>query len=69
MSCFSWFAVQLGLKRGAAKTLDAMAEGVAAQSWFGATFPEAYLRHMLSELATLIDLEPDELCDRYAEVY
>ena len=41
----------------------------AVQYWFGPTFLEAYLRHKRAELATLTDLDPEELCHRYAEVY
>jgi glutamine synthetase len=46
-----------------------MEASAAVRSWFGPTFLEAYLRHKRAELATLTDLEPEELCDRYAEVY
>jgi glutamine synthetase len=49
--------------------LDAMEASEAVRSWFGPTFLDAYLRHKRSELATLTDLEPEELCDRYSEVY
>jgi glutamine synthetase len=57
------------LPRALSEALDAMEASAVAQSWFGATFMEAYLRHKRAELATLTDLEPEELCDRYAEVY
>ncbi len=57
------------LPRALAEALDAMEASAAVQSWFGATFMAAYLRHKRAELATLTDLEPEELCDRYAEVY
>ena len=57
------------LPRDLADALDAMAASTAVQSWFTPTFLEAYLRHKRAELATLTDLEPEELCDRYAEVY
>lgn len=49
--------------------LDAMEASAAVAGWFGPVFLEAYLRHKRAELATLTDLEPEELCDRYAEVY
>jgi glutamine synthetase len=57
------------LPRTLAEALDAMEVSAAVQSWFGPTFMEAYLRHKRAELATLTDLDPGELCDRYAEVY
>ena len=57
------------LPRALAEALDAMQASAAVQSWFGPTFLEAYLRHKRAELATLTDLDPEELCDRYAEVY
>jgi glutamine synthetase len=49
--------------------LDAMQGSEAVAGWFGSVFLQAYLRHKRAELATLTDLEPEELCDRYAEVY
>lgn len=49
--------------------LTAMAGNDTVCGWLGPVFLEAYLRHKRSELATLTDLEPEELCDRYAEVY
>ena len=57
------------LPRALAEALDAMQTSTAVQSWFGPTFLEAYLRHKRAELATLTDLDPEELCDRYANVY
>jgi glutamine synthetase len=57
------------LPRSLGEALHAMEASAAVQSWFGPAFLEAYLRHKLAELATLTDLEPEELCDRYAEVY
>ncbi len=57
------------LPRALAEALDAMAASSAVQSWFGPTFLDAYLRHKRAELATLTDLDPEELCDRYAGVY
>ena len=57
------------LPRALAEALDAMEASTAVQSWFSPTFLEAYLRHKRAELATLTDLDPDELCDRYAEIY
>lgn len=52
-----------------AAALEMMEGSAAVRGWFGAVFLEAYLRHKRAELATLVDLEPEELCDRYAEVY
>jgi glutamine synthetase len=57
------------LPRSLGEALHAMEASAAVRSWFGPTFLEAYLRHKRAELATLTDLEPEELCDRYAEVY
>jgi glutamine synthetase len=57
------------LPRALAEALDTMEASAAVQAWFGPTFMEAYLRHKRAELATLTDLEPEELCDRYAKVY
>jgi glutamine synthetase len=57
------------LPRALAEALDTMQASTAVQSWFSPTFLNAYLRHKRAELATLTDLDPDELCDRYAEVY
>ncbi len=57
------------LPRGLAAALDAMQASESVRSWFGPTFLDAYLRHKRAELATLTDLEPEELCDRYATVY
>jgi glutamine synthetase len=57
------------LPRSLGEALHAMEGSAAVRSWFGPTFLEAYLRHKRAELATLTDLEPEELCDRYAEVY
>jgi glutamine synthetase len=57
------------LPRALAEALDAMQASTAVQSWFGPTFLDAYLRHKRAELATLTDLDPEELCDRYAGVY
>jgi glutamine synthetase len=57
------------LPRALGEALDAMEASKSVQSWFGPTFLEAYLRHKRAELATLTDLAPDELCDRYANVY
>lgn len=52
-----------------AAALDAMETSATVCGWFGKVFLEAYLRHKRSELAALADLEPEELCDRYADVY
>ena len=49
--------------------LATMETSETVRAWLGPVFLEAYLRHKRSELATLVDLEPEELCDRYAEVY
>jgi glutamine synthetase len=57
------------LPRSLAEALDAMEASAAVRTWFSPVFLEAYLRHKRAELATLTDLEPEELCDRYAEVY
>jgi glutamine synthetase len=49
--------------------LELMEGNETIRSWFGPVFLEAYLRHKRAELATLTELEPEELCERYAEVY
>ena len=49
--------------------LQLMEADETVSGWFSPTFLDAYLRNKRSELATLTDLEPEELCDRYAEIY
>lgn len=57
------------LPRALGEALDTMQASPEVRAWFGPTFLDAYLRHKRAELATLTDLDPEELCDRYAEVY
>jgi glutamine synthetase len=57
------------LPRDLAQALTLMEASETVRSWFGPVFLNAYVRHKRAELATLTDLEPEELCDRYAAVY
>ena len=57
------------LPQSLGEALDAMAASDAVKSWFGPVFFEAYLRHKRSELASVAELAPAELCARYADVY
>jgi glutamine synthetase len=62
-------AVSQPLPRSLGDALDAMAASAAVQGWMGPTFLNAYLRHKRAELAYVANLEPADLCARYAEVY
>lgn len=57
------------LPRSLGEALDAMEASDRVKSWFGPVFFEAYLRHKRSEVAYVADLDPQDLCARYAEVY
>jgi glutamine synthetase len=57
------------LPRDLDAALAKMEASETVRSWFSPVFLDAYVRHKRAELATLTDLEPEELCDRYAEVY
>lgn len=51
------------------QALDAMEASNRVKDWFGPVFFEAYLRHKRSEVAYVADLDPQDLCARYSEVY
>jgi len=51
------------------QALDAMEASDSVKEWFGPVFFEAYLRHKRSELGSVADLSPQDLCQRYAAVY
>jgi glutamine synthetase len=55
------------------RTLDAALDQLeateAAQDWFGPVMLAAYLEFKRSEIAALADLEPSDICDRYAAIY
>ena len=57
------------LPRSLDEALEAMEGSAAVQSWFGPVFLDAYLRFKRSELARVAEMDPDELCRRYAELY
>jgi glutamine synthetase len=57
------------LPHSLAEALDCLEATPQAESWFGATYLDAYLRHKRAELALVADLTPEELCARYAESY
>jgi glutamine synthetase len=57
------------LPRSLTEALDLMEYNESIAGWFGPVFFEAYLRHKRSEAAYVEDLTPDNLCQRYAEVY
>jgi glutamine synthetase len=57
------------LPRSLTEALDLMEHNESIAGWFGPVFFEAYLRHKRSEAAYVEDLTPDNLCQRYAEVY
>ncbi|MHA1518355.1 MAG: glutamine synthetase [Alphaproteobacteria bacterium] len=69
-------ARKLGLPQTAAplphslgEALDLMEASDRIKDWFGSVFFEAYLRHKRSEVAYVADLDPQDLCVSYAEVY
>ncbi len=49
--------------------LQALENTPEAKHWLGEPLLDAYLRHKRSEIEILQDLEPEELCARYREVY
>jgi glutamine synthetase len=57
------------LPRSLAEALDRLEATEAARGWFGETFLSAYLEFKRSELKALEDLEPSDICDRYAAIY
>jgi glutamine synthetase len=57
------------LPRSLGEALDGMEKSAAVKGWFGPTFFNAYLRHKRSEFGSVANLDPPELCARYAEVY
>jgi glutamine synthetase len=57
------------LPRSLAQALDLLEATEAARSWFGPDFFAAYLQFKRSEIGALADLEPSDICDRYAAIY
>ena len=57
------------LPRSLADSLQALETDEAARGWLGPEFSEVYLMHKRAELATAGDVELEELCRRYADVY
>lgn len=57
------------LPRSLDEALDRLEATAAAREWFGAEFLAAYLEFKRSEIAALAELEPSDICDRYAAVY
>jgi glutamine synthetase len=57
------------LPRSLAQALDLLETTEAARSWFGPDFFAAYLQFKRSEIGALADLEPSDICDRYAAIY
>jgi glutamine synthetase len=57
------------LPRSLAEALDRLEATEVARGWFGAEFFDAYLQFKRSEIAALADLEPSDICDRYAAIY
>ncbi|GAB0117603.1 glutamine synthetase family protein [Acidisoma sp. 7E03] len=57
------------LPRSLAEALDRLEATEVAADWFGPQFLAAYLEFKRSEIAALEELEPQDICDRYAAVY
>ena len=57
------------LPRSLAAALDLLEATEAARGWFGAEFFAAYLQFKRSEIGALDELEPSDICDRYAAIY
>ena len=57
------------LPRSLEQALDLLEATEAARGWFGAEFFAAYLQFKRSEIGALADLEPSDICDRYAAIY
>ena len=57
------------LPRSLAQALDLLEATEAARAWFGPEFFAAYLQFKRSEIGALADLEPSDICDRYAAIY
>jgi glutamine synthetase len=49
--------------------LDLLEATEVARDWFGQEFLAAYLQFKRSEIGALADLEPNDICDRYAAIY
>jgi glutamine synthetase len=49
--------------------LDCLEATEVARDWFGPVMLSAYLEFKRSEIAALADLEPSDICDRYAAIY
>jgi glutamine synthetase len=57
------------LPRSLGEALDLLETTAEAADWFGPEFLSAYLEFKRSEIAALADLEPSDICDRYAAIY
>ena len=57
------------LPRSLGEALDLLEATEAARDWFGETLLSAYLEFKRSELKAVEDLEPSDICDRYAAIY
>lgn len=57
------------LPRALSEALDLLEGTEAAGDWFGPEFLAAYLEFKRSEITALADLEPSDICDRYAAIY
>jgi glutamine synthetase len=57
------------LPRSLAQALDLLEATEAARGWFGPAFLAAYLQFKRSEIGALAELEPSDICDRYAAIY
>ena len=57
------------LPRSLGEALDRLEATNEARGWFGDAFLSAYLEFKRSEIAALADLEPSDICDRYAAIY
>jgi glutamine synthetase len=57
------------LPRSLGAALDLLERTEAARGWFKPEFFSAYLQFKRSEIAALAELEPSDICDRYAAIY
>jgi glutamine synthetase len=57
------------LPRSLAEALDLLEGTEVARAWFGPEFFAAYLQFKRSEIGALAELEPSDICDRYAAIY
>lgn len=57
------------LPRGLGEALDLLEGTEEAVDWFGPEFLSAYLEFKRSEITALAELEPSDICDRYAAIY